>query len=93
MDTLIEAHEERCWSLTQLNPGDENDQSMITCGADGKVVVWADISEEIWEEGNYISDSGFSLISRFLARILTHGRSANSHDGKHQKVIRISCAI
>ena len=49
----IEAHEERCWSLTQLNPSDENDQSMITCGADGKVVVWADISEEIWEEGNY----------------------------------------
>jgi len=46
----IEAHEERCWSLTQLNPSDENDQSMITCGADGKVVVWADISEEIWEE-------------------------------------------
>lgn len=45
----IEAHEERCWSLTRLN---KTDQSMVTSGADGQVVVWADISEEIWEEGS-----------------------------------------
>lgn len=24
---------------------------MVTCGADGQIVVWSDISEEIWEEG------------------------------------------
>jgi len=43
----IEAHEDRCWSLTRLNT---TDQSMVTSGADGQVVVWADISVEIYEE-------------------------------------------
>ena len=26
---------------------------MVTCGADGQIVVWSDISEEIWEEGTF----------------------------------------
>ena len=44
----IEAHQDRCWNMTSLN--EEN--SLVTCGADGQVVVWGDISEEVWEEGN-----------------------------------------
>ena len=51
----FQAHEERCWSLTRLDQFDEKDQSMVTCGADGQIVVWSDISEEIWEEGTFSS--------------------------------------
>ena len=48
----IEAHDDRCWSINAILSGGQSAcDALLTCAADGVVILWENISEQVYEEG------------------------------------------
>jgi U3 small nucleolar RNA-associated protein 13 len=45
-DQTIEAHEDKIWHIEPIERARKDDE-YVTVGADGKIIVWKDVSEEV----------------------------------------------
>lgn len=48
-DQTLEAHEDKVWNIQRIERSNQEDE-YITVGADGKIILWEDVSEEVMLE-------------------------------------------